>query len=36
MTEKELAAELLLDGVKVTPLRSCTDNLRKTVWGEDW
>ena len=32
----ELAAELLLDGVKVTPLRSCTDDLRKAVWGESW
>jgi len=32
----ELAAELLLDGVKVTPLRDCTDNLRRQVWGSEW
>ena len=33
---KELAAELLLDGIIVTPLRDCTDNLRRQVWGSEW
>ena len=33
---KELAADLLLDGFIVTPLRDCTDNLRRQVWGSEW